>query len=71
MGGAPDAVAGVGGGDGGCGFGCGCCAGAVDEGDAFDLLAGDGWLSKGLFGSERTYGKVLGAAAAPETWIYY
>lgn len=22
-------------------------------------------------GSERSYGKVLGAAAAPETWIYY
>ena len=40
MGGAPDAVSSVGGGDGGCGFGCGCCAGTVDEGDAFDLLAG-------------------------------
>ena len=35
MGGAPDAVSGVGGGDGGGGFGCGCGAGSVDEGDAF------------------------------------
>lgn len=36
MGGAPDAVASVRGGDGGCGFSRGGCAGTVDEGDAFD-----------------------------------
>ena len=43
MGGAPDAVSGVGGGDGGRGFSRGCCPSTVDEGDAFDLSAlGDG-----------------------------
>ena len=41
MSGAPDAVSGVGGGDGGCGFGRGCFAGTVDEGDTFDSLVGE------------------------------
>ena len=69
--GAPDAGARVGGGDGGGDGRGGRLAGAVDEGDAFcfrvSMVGGGGG---GCCGSGDIYVKVLGAAAAPEIWMY-